>query len=239
LTRKVLEVSDLSVAVEGKLVARDVSMEIEEGEITVLLGPNGSGKTSLLRAIMGLPSYKVLGGKIYLDSKEITHLPPWERSKLGLALAHQIPPPLPIKMRVLLEKLSEIHGSRDFFGDAVNTTLISYLLERNAFDGFSGGESKRAELATVALSKPKVALLDEPDSGVDIDSIRRIAKLINQMAEKGVGILLVTHAGAMARYLKGLGKGYLMINGRLSPGEDARKMLKSVLNRGYGYLGIE
>ncbi len=236
LPQKILEVSNLTVEVGGKIVVKNANIEIERGEISVLLGPNGSGKTTMLKAIMGLSDYKIVEGKILLDSVDITSLPPWERARMGLALSYQNPPPLPIKMGMLLERISKIYGKEVNITNAVNQTVITHLLERNAFSGFSGGEIKRSELTTILLSKPKVALLDEPDSGVDVESVRKIAKLIDQLAEEGTGILLVTHVGLLARYLRRLGKGYVMMRGIVSPGGDARKILKIVLNEGYENL---
>lgn len=233
MSRILLRVLDLTVEVEGKIVVKNANIEIEAGKIAVLLGPNGSGKTTLLRAIMGLPRYKIVNGKILLESTDITSFPPWEKAKMGISLSYQIPPPLPIKLGMLLEKLSKIYGTQEEIPSVATQTVIKHLMERNAFSGFSGGEAKRAELSTILLSKPKVALLDEPDSGVDVESIKKIAKLIDQLAEQGTGILLVTHAGLLINHLKRLGRGYIMIGGRVSPGEDAKKILNVILNEGY------
>ncbi|MCI4396301.1 MAG: ATP-binding cassette domain-containing protein [Thermoprotei archaeon] len=228
-----LSVSGITVEVDGTIVVKKANLDVRSGEIAILMGPNGSGKTSLLRAIMGFPSYKIIAGNIYLDSLDVTNLPSWERAKAGIAIANQAPPALSLKTKWLFQKIAEKYGTQEELGKVVNEIMLQHLLERPAFNGFSGGEVKRAEIATVMLSKPKVALLDEPDSGVDVESTKKIANMIDAMAKKGVAILLVTHAGMLVRNLKMLGRGYVMINGRISQGSNARDLLKSVLEEGY------
>lgn len=228
-----LSVSGITVEVGGTIVVKKANLDVRSGEIAILMGPNGSGKTSLLRAIMGFPSYKIIAGNIYLDSLDVTNLPSWERAKAGIAIANQAPPALSLKTKWLFQKIAEKYGTQEELGKVVNEIMLQHLLERPAFNGFSGGEVKRAEIATVMLSKPKVALLDEPDSGVDVESTKKIANMIDAMAKKGVAILLVTHAGMLVRNLKMLGRGYVMINGRISQGSNARDLLKSVLEEGY------
>jgi len=233
LSQASLSVSGITVEVDGTIVVKKANLDVRSGEIAILMGPNGSGKTSLLRAIMGFPSYKIIAGNIYLDSLDVTNLPSWERAKAGIAIANQAPPALSLKTKWLFQKIAEKYGTQEELGKVVNEIMLQHLLERPAFNGFSGGEVKRAEIATVMLSKPKVALLDEPDSGVDVESTKKIANMIDAMAKKGVAILLVTHAGMLVRNLKMLGRGYVMINGRISQGSNARDLLKSVLEEGY------
>lgn len=228
-----LSVSGITVEVGGTIVVKKANLDVRSGEIAILMGPNGSGKTSLLRAIMGFPSYKIIAGNIYLDSLDVTNLPSWERAKAGIAIANQAPPALSLKTKWLFQKIAEKYGTQEELGKVVNEIMLQHLLERPAFNGFSGGEVKRAEMATVMLSKPKVALLDEPDSGVDVESTKKIANMIDAMAKMGVAILLVTHAGMLVRNLKMLGRGYVMINGRISQGGNARDLLKYVLEEGY------
>jgi Fe-S cluster assembly ATP-binding protein len=233
LSQASLSVSGITVEVGGTIVVKKANLDVRSGEIAILMGPNGSGKTSLLRAIMGFPSYKIIAGNIYLDSLDVTNLPSWERAKAGIVIANQAPPALSLKTKWLFQKIAEKYGTQEELGKVVNEIMLQHLLERPAFNGFSGGEVKRAEIATVMLSKPKVALLDEPDSGVDVESTKKIANIIDAMAKKGVAILLVTHAGMFVRNLKMLGRGYVMINGRISQGSNARDLLKSVLEEGY------
>lgn len=239
LQQRALAVENLSVEVNGKLVIRNASLDVNPGEIVVLMGPNGSGKTSLLKTIMGLPNYRIKEGRILLYSKDITDLPPWERARNGIAIANQSPPPISLKTSWLFEKISNIYGTQSEIQSIVSETMIPHLLERPAFSGFSGGEMKRVEMATILLSKPKVALLDEPDSGVDIDSVKRIARLIDDLAIRGVAVLLVTHAGLLSRFLRKLGRGYIMIGGKISPGGDAKKMLRTVISEGYSNFSVE
>ncbi len=228
-----LRVEDLHARVAGREVLRGVDLEVPAGEVHLLLGPNAAGKTTLLSAIMGLPHVEVTGGRVLLGDHEVTLLPPWERARLGLALAFQIPPEFRgVKLGTILEKVAEKHGSSDMLGEVVHLLRLDGLLERDAFRGFSGGERKRAELAVTLLQKPKTALLDEPDSGVDLESVSIVASAVERLAAGGAAVLVVTHTDFLARRLDG--SAHLLLGGRIAASGPARDLLARIREHGFG-----
>ncbi len=230
---ELLRVEGVSVAVDDAAIVRDSSLEVGRGEIAVLMGPNGSGKSTLLKAIAGLPEYRVVSGRITYCGKDITQLEPWNRARMGIALAFQNPPKIYLKVGNLIDRLSKIYGSTDLVSDVVNGLKLCQLINRDLYSGFSGGEIRRVELALTILMRPKLALLDEPDSGVDIDSIKSIAMYINRLAEENVGVLIVTHTGYILKYIENLGRGYVMIDGRIVYSAPSYEVVKKVMVSGY------
>ena len=190
-----LKIEKLKVQVNQKEILKGINLQIREGEILALLGPNASGKSTLSQVILGNPKYKVIKGKIFFRGKEITEFPPEKRAKLGMALAWQSPPAIKgIRLSQLLEKISqgkfEIPDERE-------------LLERELNVDFSGGEKKISELLQVLALNPKLVIFDEIDSGLDIKKLEKVAKIIKkELIEKGVSILLITHGGQILNYLK-------------------------------------
>lgn len=200
---KVLEVHDLRVSVAGRVVVDGASLSLEENEVFYLLGPNGSGKSTLLRAIVGYPGFEVVQGRIVFEGIDMTGKTMEERVSMGLTLAHQIPPRLTgIKCKQLLESLCKKTGCDPY--EIANDLEINHLLDRDFGKGFSGGELKRAEMALLLAQKPKLPLIDEPDSGVDVDSIAIIAKSIRRIVENSPhkSVLIVTHSALISRYVK-------------------------------------
>jgi len=195
----VLKVEDLNVTVGGKTILQGVNLALEEGQVHALMGPNGSGKSTLAFALAGHPDYQIQRGKILLAGEDITHLPPDERAKKGLLLAFQYPPEIEgVKLREFMRLAcgDQGHGFcefRELFPRAVERLALGDLAERELNVGFSGGEKKRAELMQAWLLRPKVAILDEPDSGVDVDAVRIIASAIQELADWGTAVLIVTH----------------------------------------------
>jgi len=205
-----LSVIDLHVSVEGKPILKGVNLMIRRGEIHALMGPNGSGKTTLGLAIMGHPRYQVTQGRIELDGEDITQLEPHERARRGLFMAFQRPVAIPgvrladflrhavsnvrnpnrkegedlIPMREfrkeLKEKMDLLRMDADFARRYVN-------------DGFSGGEMKRAEILQMAILRPKFAILDETDSGLDVDAVRLASQSIAEIGGREMGLLIITH----------------------------------------------
>jgi len=234
-----LRVVELAVEVDGIRVVKRASLEIRRGEVILLLGPNASGKSSLLNAIAGLPRFKIVRGDVLLDGDSIKDLEPSERVKLGIALAVQHPPKLRgIRVRRLLEKLiagregSIIRVRREI--ERISKVLdIGELLDRDYGAGFSGGEMKRVEVATLLALKPRIALVDEPDSGVDVDSVLLIASALDLMVEQGTeAILLVTHSGFIARHVKH-DRAYVMLDGKVVAEGSSTRILNLVLERGF------
>ena len=191
----ILRVENLFVEVEGKEILKGVTMEIKSGEIAALLGTNGAGKSTLAFAIMGHPDYKITKGSIYVDYKDITELPPHERAKLGIYLGFQMPPEVEgVRVGTILSRIAEKFDNSpnpEKYLEEVN--LPKTLLSRSVNTGFSGGERKRFEVARLLATRPKFAILDEPDSGVDVDSINVIVEQINKLRDMGTGFLLITH----------------------------------------------
>ncbi|RLE70241.1 MAG: hypothetical protein DRJ43_02470 [Thermoprotei archaeon] len=239
LSLGMLRVVELAVEVDGIRVVKRASLEIRRGEVILLLGPNASGKSSLLNAIAGLPRFKIVRGDVLLDGDSIKDLEPSERVKLGIALAVQHPPKLRgIRVRRLLEKLiagregSIIRVRREI--ERISKVLdIGELLDRDYGAGFSGGEMKRVEVATLLALKPRIALVDEPDSGVDVDSVLLIASALDLMVEQGTeAILLVTHSGFIARHVKH-DRAYVMLDGKVVAEGSSTRILNLVLERGF------
>ena len=233
-----LRVKYVTVAVDDLIVVRDASLSIGTGEIHIMMGPNGAGKSSLLKAIMGISGYKVIKGSILLNGKDITDLKPHERAKLGIALAHQNPPKVRVKSRYILTKLMELYhkGKTDeYLRELIKEFNVEHLLDRELYSGFSGGEIKRFELLTAILQKPRVCLLDEPDSGVDIDTIRKLATIISRLVNDGTSVLLVTHVGHIVKYLSRADVLYVMVNGRIIYRGDV-SIIPRLLERGYQIL---
>ncbi|QIW24118.1 Fe-S cluster assembly ATPase SufC [Sulfolobus sp. S-194] len=240
-----LKIENLHVTVEGKEILKGVSLTINSGEIHVLMGPNGSGKTSLSLAIMGHPKYKITEGKILLDNEDITNLETHEKVKKGLFLAFQNPIEISgVKLSTLLiAEYNRIYGSSQspiqvisYVKELSKTVGVSdSLLNRGVFEGFSGGEKKRTEILQMLLMKPKIAILDEPDSGVDVDGLRAIAEAIVKLRnENNTGYLIITHYRRILDHVKA-DKVHVLYRGKIvaSGGMELAKLIDEK-----GYEGI-
>ncbi|MCD6451546.1 MAG: ATP-binding cassette domain-containing protein [Acidobacteria bacterium] len=195
----VLRLDGVSLTIEGKEIIKELNFELRRGEIHTLLGVNGTGKSSLAYLIMGIPGYKPSKGKVYLDGKDITDLPVHERAKRGITLAWQ--EPVRFEGITIGEYIGLSAGSGVDISKVLSLVGLSpfrYLNRLN--DGtLSGGERKRVELASVLAMKPKVAILDEPDTGIDPLSIPEVIRVIKEMKRSGSSVLLISHRPEIIR----------------------------------------
>jgi len=236
-----LEIKQLSVAVEDKEILHDVNLTINTGETHVLFGPNGSGKTTLLMAIMGFPKYQVTGGSIIFRGKDITGLPLDERARLGIGMSFQRPPVVRgVKTRDMVAACLKERESEELVVQLAEKADLADFLDRAINYGFSGGEIKRSELMQLMAQRPELVLLDEPESGVDLVNIALIGKLINELLEKDCPIrdrkcmgLIITHTGHILDYVNAR-TGYIMYDGMIGCEGDPHEMLKTIKEKGYG-----
>ncbi|EQB63156.1 MAG: hypothetical protein RBG1_1C00001G0735 [candidate division Zixibacteria bacterium RBG-1] len=208
----ILKIEDLHVAVEGKEILKGLNLTINKGEVHALMGPNGSGKSTLAYVLMGHPKYQVTSGRVWYKGEEILALKPNERAKKGLFLAFQYPTPIPgvTVMNFLRAALKAVQGkeipAKDFLKllkEKMKFLEISdQFSNRYINDGFSGGEKKRHEILQMAILEPEMAILDETDSGLDIDALKTVAKGVNRLIGPNLGILLITHYQRMLNYIK-------------------------------------
>lgn len=226
-----LVVENLRVSVGDRLVLNGVNLSIGRGEFHILLGPNGVGKSTLINVIMGIGAYKIVSGKILFNNVDITNLPPYERAKMGISVAFQYPPKFDgLKLDRIVFEIRNRFGVNSDFGLDFG---IEYLYNRDLFSGFSGGEKKKVETFLALLQSPKLLILDEPDSGVDVENIKVIANAINLAYSKGVSILLVTHQGFILNYLKNVDIAHVMVNGAIIHSGDPKEIVPIVLSLGY------
>ncbi len=239
-----LKVEDLWVEVNGRTVLKGVNLEVGEGEIVALLGPNGSGKSSLMHTIMGNPKYKVVKGRILFRRRDITRATADERARMGIGIAMQIPPKIRgIKLIDLLKMVSKQYNTNlNEVLELANMLRAEKLLKRDLHDGFSGGEMKRAEILLLAAQRPKLSLLDEPDSGVDIESLPILGKAINEMLigdndrafERNAGII-VTHTGDILKYIPSVNRAFIVLNGEVKCFGHPQAILRDIER--YGFEG--
>lgn len=226
-----LEVRNLSVEAAGKMILKDINLEIEEGQIAVLFGPNGSGKTTLIKAIMGFSGYRITKGEMVFKGRRIDNLATEERVKAGIGIMYQHPP----KIRGV--KLSQIAGflSKDKKRIEELSRRLSLLehLNRDINLDYSGGEMKRSELFQILLQDPELLLLDEPESGVDLENISTMGEALNEYLKAGhKSALIITHTGYILDYIKAK-NGCVMIGGRLWCVGEPREMFESIRKDGY------
>ncbi len=200
MTNKILQIENLSLRRDNRDILRSVNLAVNSGEVHVLLGLNGSGKSSLALAIMGCAGYALDAGRILFDGKDITPLPINERARLGVTLAWQEPARfegLPIGQYI---QLGLQGGGRERVRDALEAVALppNVYGRRIVDQTLSGGERKRVELAAVFAMRPRLAILDEPDSGIDALSLSDISALIRRMADEGTTVLLITHRDELA-----------------------------------------
>ncbi len=252
-----LVVKNLHVAVEGKEILKGLSLEVRKGEIHALMGPNGSGKSTLANTLMGHPRYEVTSGDILFKSSSILEQEADERSRAGLFMAFQYPVAIPglsvanFLRSALNARLSppDTNGAgampakRGIAPKEFRALLLEQMrllkmdetfATRYLNDGFSGGEKKRAEILQMALLKPEIAIMDETDSGLDIDALRIVSEGVNALAGPGLGILLITHYQRILNYIKP-DFVHVMVDGRivLSGGPELAHELET---RGYDFV---
>ena len=207
-----LKITNLKVKVEEKEVLKGLDFVVNDGEVVALMGPNGSGKSSLANTIIGNPKYEVTSGEVNFNGKNILELSPDERARERILMAFQYPVALPgITVREMLlsslrlrgEKTSALDLKNNIKSEAEKLHIDENLLNRSLNDGFSGGEKKKFEMLQVAVLKPKLLILDEIDSGLDIDALEIIAKRVNeQNKENLMSVLVITHYQRLLKYLK-------------------------------------
>jgi Fe-S cluster assembly ATP-binding protein len=236
----VLEIKNLAVAVADKEILHDVSLTIRTGETHVLFGPNGSGKTTLLATIMGFPKYRVTRGSITFKGKDLTGLTLDERARLGIGMSFQRPPVVRgVKTQDMVSACLRGRSSQKAIGRLAEKTDLVAFLDREINYGFSGGEIKRSELMQLLAQKPLLALLDEPESGVDLENIALIGNLINELLDKDCPIverncmgLIITHTGHILDYVNAR-TGYVMCDGVIGCQGDPHEILAEIRVKGY------
>jgi Fe-S cluster assembly ATP-binding protein len=245
-----LEIRNLHVSIEGKEILKGVDLTVEQGKVHAIMGPNGTGKSTLAYTLMGHPSYAVTEGTVLFKGQNVLELEPDERSRLGIFLAFQYPVaipgvtvanflrtalnarrraanpedkgiPIPEFRKMLKEKMNVLKMDQNFAGRYLN-------------EGFSGGEKKRAEILQMATLKPEIAILDETDSGLDIDALRIVADGVNALMNKDMGALVITHYQRLLNYIKP-DYVHVMLNGQIveSGGPDLALHLEE---KGYEWI---
>jgi Fe-S cluster assembly ATP-binding protein len=235
-----LEISDLSVSIEDKEILHQVNMTIPNGETHVLFGPNGAGKTTLLAAIMGFPKYHITSGKIVFQGIDITNKPMDERARMGIGISFQRPPVIRgVKTYDMVNACLKERGSDEAISQLAGRANLQDFLVRDINYGFSGGEIKRSELMQLLAQRPSMVLLDEPESGVDLENISLIGNLINELLEKDCPIrnrgcmgLIITHTGHILDHVHAR-TGYVMCDGHIGCVGDPHEMLATIKEKGY------
>ena len=207
-----LEIDALRAAVAGKEILTGLNLTIRAGEVHAIMGPNGSGKSTLANALMGNPRYAVTGGEVRFRGQPLAGMPPDERARLGLFLAFQYPVAVPgvTVVNFLRQAVNAVRGEevpiREFREELFATMDLLKVdrdfARRYLNDGFSGGEKKRAEMLQLAMLKPRMAVLDETDSGLDIDALRTVADGVNALMNDDMGLLMITHYQRLLNYIK-------------------------------------
>lgn len=245
----VLEIKDLHVAIDDKEILKGVNLEMKTGEIHAIMGPNGTGKSTLSAAIMGNPNYEVTKGEILFDGKNILDLEVDERARLGLFLAMQYPSEIPgisnaEFMRAAInarreedEKISVMQFLKKLDKKMELLNMPEEMAERYLNEGFSGGEKKRNEILQLLMIEPTLAILDEIDSGLDIDALKVVAKGINEMRGEEFGALIITHYQRLLNYIVP-DVVHIMMDGRVVLTGDA-ELAKRLEAEGYAGISAE
>lgn len=245
----VLEIKDLHVAIDDKEILKGVNLEMKTGEIHAIMGPNGTGKSTLSAAIMGNPNYEVTKGEILFDGKNILDLEVDERARLGLFLAMQYPSEIPgisnaEFMRAAInarreedEKISVMQFLKKLDKKMELLNMPEEMAERYLNEGFSGGEKKRNEILQLLMIEPTFAILDEIDSGLDIDALKVVAKGINEMRGEDFGALIITHYQRLLNYIVP-DVVHIMMDGRVVLTGDA-ELAKRLEAEGYAGISAE
>jgi Fe-S cluster assembly ATP-binding protein len=246
-----LEIRNLHVSAEGKQILKGLDLEVSTGQIHALMGPNGSGKSTLANAIMGHPSLEVTEGEIRLAGEEVTESAPEDRARGGLFMAFQYPVAIPgvtvaKYLRMAVNAHREAAGESEIKLKAFRqqTEAAMELMNiprefssRYLNDGFSGGEKKRMEILQLAMLRPRFAVLDETDSGLDIDALRTVAEGVNRFAGPEMGILIITHYQRILHLVKP-DHVHVMYDGRIVK-QGGPELVEVLEERGYGWIGEE
>jgi Fe-S cluster assembly ATP-binding protein len=249
----VLEIVDLHVQREGKQILKGVNLKTGPGEVHAIMGPNGSGKSTLAYTLLGHPKYEVTQGKILLDGEDITHAPTDERAKKGLFLGFQYPTEvsgvgyshfLRTSYNALSKSLASsnrevfitVREFQNYLKKNLQTVgLRDDFLSRYLNEGFSGGEKKRSEVLQMAVLKPKVSILDEPDSGLDIDAVQAVAKAISDVSTPDATTIVITHYARILKFLKKLDYVHVFSEGKVIKSGDA-SLADELEQKGYDWI---
>tara|TARA_Y100000310_G_scaffold345268_1_gene463249 strand:+ start:8262 stop:9008 length:747 start_codon:yes stop_codon:yes gene_type:complete len=236
-----LTIKDLHVSVEGKEILKGINLTIKKGEVCALMGPNGSGKSTLAYALMGHPRYEITQGTAFFNKQNILELEPDQRAKLGIFLSFQYPqeiPGVPVSnflktaynasheeelpimefVKLLKEKMELLKVDSSFSRRYLN-------------EGFSGGEKKRTEILQMAVLQPQIAILDETDSGLDIDSLKVVANGVNSLLNPNLGVLIITHYQRILDYIKP-DKIHIMMDGKIVK-SGGKELVEELEKHGY------
>jgi Fe-S cluster assembly ATP-binding protein len=242
-----LDIRDLEVSVQGERILTGVDLTVRSGETHAIMGPNGSGKSTLAYAVAGHPKYEVTGGTITLDGEDVLEMAVDERARAGLFLAMQYPVEVPgvSVSNFLRSSATAVRGEapklrlwvKEQKEAMVRLEMDPAFAERNVNEGFSGGEKKRHEILQLELLKPRIAILDETDSGLDVDALRVVSEGVNRVRASGdTGILLITHYTRILRYIEP-DHVHVFVKGRIA--ESGGKELADELEaNGYAKYGV-
>jgi Fe-S cluster assembly ATP-binding protein len=238
-----LVIDDLRVAVEGRPILHGVSLRVGSGEVHAVMGPNGTGKSTLSHVLMGRSGYEVTGGSVTLDGVDLLALPTWERACAGLFLALQYPTEIPgVRLDAMLEAAFAASGRdpstlrEQVTSEAERLGISTALVEREVNVDLSGGEKKRNETLQLAVLRPRIAVLDELDSGLDVDALRAVSRRVEAATEEdGLGVLAITHYNRLLTVLKA-DHVHIMVRGRIqaSGGPELAEQLEA---EGYAAFG--
>jgi Fe-S cluster assembly ATP-binding protein len=250
-----LKIKGLHVRIEDKAILKGVDLVINGGEVHAIMGPNGTGKSTLASSVMGHPSYEITAGSISLNGENVLDMEVDERARKGLFLAMQSPREVSgvtnsdfmfaalnnYRQERGLEPISRIIFGRDYLKLAAGMKIDDQYAERYLNEGFSGGERKRNEILQMKVLQPSIAILDEIDSGLDVDALKIVGEAVSDMISDKLGVLLITHYERILEYIQPTHV-HVMINGRIVK-SGGRELIKKIDEQGYDWvkeeLGIE